>query len=322
MHVSLLGQPAIQCSRPGIAQQVRVWTLAVLVLTGVLGAPVHAADQNDDKPEPPQDVTLKTRDGVTLLATYYAAGPKIGKDAVPVILLHGSKGSRSEFKPLALKLQQAGCAVIAPDLRGYGDSATAGDGDRAAEPKPADLVAMVAEDVEAVKNYLIGRNNDGELNIEKLCLVGVDMGSVVALNFAARDWSWPTLATGKQGQDVKGLVLISPEWTHRGLRINDAVAHPQVRTELSILIIAGKGSGKGAREARRLYSALERYHPEPPPGEADKKMLWLRTPPTTLQGMTLVNEKRMLVDEMIEKFIEIRLVDAHIPWRERRSPLE
>ncbi len=241
---------------------------------------------------------------------------------MPVILLHGAKGSRSEFNALALKLQQAGCGVIAPDLRGHGDSTTGSGAERTTEPKPADLAAMVAEDVEAVKNYLIGRNNEGELNIEKLCLVGVDMGSVVALNFAARDWSWPTLATGKQGQDVKGLVLVSPEWTYRGLRINDAVAHPLVRTEISVLIIAGKGSSKDVREARRLYSALERYHPAPPPGETDKKMLWLRTPPTTLQGMTLVNEKRMLVDQMVEKFIELRLVDANIPWQERRSPLE
>jgi pimeloyl-ACP methyl ester carboxylesterase len=187
-------------------------------------------------------------------------------------------------------------------------------------PRPIDLAAMVNQDVEAVKNFLIERNNASELNIEKLCLVGAEMGSVVAINFAARDWSWPVLATGKQGQDVKGLVLISPEWAHRGLHINDAIEQPQVRGVMSLIIIAGERAAKERRDAERLYTALERFRPVPASGAP--QTLWLRTLPTTLQSTHLLNEKRMGVGDMIEKFIELRLVDVDIPWRERRNPLQ
>jgi pimeloyl-ACP methyl ester carboxylesterase len=303
------------------ARRVAVTILALVVAASVPSMACGQSQDDKDKPLPPQDVTVRTHDGVSILATYYPS--KLAKDAVPVILLHGSKGSRGDFAALALKLQAAGSAAIAPDLRGYGDSSARDESLRRGEPRLEDLQAMVSQDVEAVKNFLIERNNAGELNIEKLCLVGVEMGAVVAVNFAARDWSWPLLTTGKQGQDVKALVLVSPEWSHRGLRINEAVAHPQVRSGLSVMIIAGQGGAKEVREARRLYATLERYHPAvPPEEEAEKKTLWLRTPATTLQGARLVNEKRMLVDEMIEKFIEVRLLDVDIPWHERRNPLE
>jgi pimeloyl-ACP methyl ester carboxylesterase len=286
------------------------------------GVAFAADDKKKDEPPPPKDVTIKTRDGVALLATYYASPSKSGHDVVPVILLHAARGSRGDFKALALLLQGEGHAVIAPDLRGHGDSTLAA-GDRTTGLRGADYLAMVNQDTEAVKNFLIERNNDGELNIEKLCLVGLEMGSVVAVNFAARDWSWPRLATGKQGQDVKALVLVSPEWSHRGMRINEAIAHPAVRGTLSVMIIAGKGTSKVAQDARRLFSALEKYHPAPPPDEvAEKQTLWLRLPSTTLQGTQLLNEKSMRVDQMIVKFIEVRLASARIPWSERRTGVE
>ncbi|HEX3727787.1 MAG TPA: hypothetical protein VHV08_16155, partial [Pirellulales bacterium] len=173
------------------------------------------------------------------------------------------------------------------------------------------------------KRFLVAKNNDGELNIEKLCVVGVEMGAVVAIDWAAHDWSWPVLNTGKQGQDVKGLVLISPEWSFKGLRINDAIAQPGVRSDLSVLLIAGKGSSKSLREAKRLYTALEKYHPAPPPETmAEKQTLWLRTPNTSLQGTALLNEKSLHVDQMIAKFIEVRLGKKPMEWTRRRNPLQ
>ncbi len=72
----------------------------------------------------PENVGFKTRDGVQIGATYYPSPleKEMQKEAVPVILLHSFKGSRAEFNDLALALQDAGCAVLAPDLRGHGQS--------------------------------------------------------------------------------------------------------------------------------------------------------------------------------------------------------
>ncbi len=291
-----------------------------VVLCSLVARSVLAED-DADKPPPPADIVLRTRDGVALHATYYPS--TLGKEAVPIVLLHGEKGSRGDFKAFALELQALGHAVIAPDLRGHGDSASPRGPDRALALKPEDLANMVSQDMEAVKSFLVARNNAGELNIDKLCLVGAEMGSAVAVNFAARDWSWPVLATGKQGQDVKALVLISPAWTHRGLAINEAIEHPQVRSLLSVLIFAGERSTKERREAERLHKTLERLRPAPLPDDvAGTQTLWLRTLPTSLQGTQLLNESRLGARQMIERFIELRLVDVQIPWRERRSPLD
>jgi len=296
--------------------------LALVVLgTMVCAKTVAAAEPVPEKPLPAEEISLRTTDGVTLAATYYPS--KLGKNAVPVVLLHASKGSRADLVDLALKLQQQGHAVFAADLRGHGDSTRSRLGDRTMDLRPADYQAMVSEDLEAIKRFLMAKNNTGDLNIDKLCLVGIEMGAGVALNWAARDWSWPMLNTGKQGQDVKALVLVSPEWSFKGLKINEAIAHPNVHSDLSILIIAGKGNGKALSETRRLHAAFEKYHPPVPAEfEAERQMLWLRTPNTSLQGTRLLHEKSLHVDEMIAKFIELRLTKKQMPWTDRTSPLE
>ncbi len=294
--------------------------LATLVASG-WAIPLGAAEKQDDKLLPPEEATLKTADNVTLAATFYPS--KLGKEAVPVVLLHASKGNRGDFEEFALNLQRAGHAVMVPDFRGHGDSTQSRVTDRAAELRAADYLAMANEDMEAVKKYLMIRNNARELNIDKLCLVGVEMGAAVAVNWAALDWSWPMLTTGKQGQDVKALVLVSPEWSFKGMRINEALSHPNVRGDLSVMIIAGKANTKAMQEAKRLHNALEKYHPMPSAeSAAEKQTLWLKTPQTSLQGMRLVNEKSMHVDQMIARFIELRLVKKQSPWSDRTHPLE
>jgi pimeloyl-ACP methyl ester carboxylesterase len=293
----------------------RVFGLVLLAALIARGGPASAAEDAAEKIPPPEEVTVGTSDGLTLAATYYPS--KAGKKAVPVILLHAWKGSRADFEDLALKLQRADHAVLAADLRGHG-------ADRATALRNEDYVAMVFEDLEAIKKFLLVKNNAGELNIEKLCVVGAEMGSLVAVNWAAHDWSWPMLATGKQGQDVKALVLISPEWVFKGLRLHDAMAQANVRADLSVMIIAGGGNSKSLKEAKRVYGALERFHPTPPGEEAadTKQTLWLRTPSTSLQGTHLLNEKSLRVDQMILKFIDLRLVKQPIPWSERKNPRE
>jgi hypothetical protein len=89
------------------------------------------------------------------------------------------------------------------------------------------------------------------------------------------------------------------------------------------LIIAGKGSNKAMQDAKRLHNSLARYHPAPPADEAtDKQTLFLRTPNTSLQGAGLLNERSLKIDQMIARFIEVRLSKQPIPWSERKNPLQ
>ena len=151
---------------------------------------------------------VQTRDGVELSVTYYpsfsATDPALGKQVTPVVLLHDEKDTQGMFSSLVARLQEAGqdpkqpsFAIVTVDLRGHGVSTrqTAPNGETrqldAAKLNRNDVLAMSAQDMEAVRGFLVGKNDEGQLNLNKLCLVGVGMGATVAVNWAAQDWSTP-----------------------------------------------------------------------------------------------------------------------------------
>ena len=308
--------------------------LAILAL-GLFAAPVAgqapatAPLAAAKKLPPPEELTLATSDGLALRATYFAS--LLGKEAVPVILLHSSKGSRGDFASMAVDLQKLGHAVLVPDLRGHGESTQLKNPQTQREVdldatrfSRMDYLKMVNFDMEKLKNFLRDKNNAGELNLEKLCVVGVELGAVVALNWAALDWSWPILATGKQGQDVKALALISPEWTIKGgFSINEALATNAVQSELSIMLIAGASNSKSMSDTKRMYAGFERSHPAPPAGEeAEKQDLFLIPLKTSLAGGKILGEPSLNLNAIIAQFIDYRLVKKQFAWSERKNPLE
>jgi pimeloyl-ACP methyl ester carboxylesterase len=310
------------------------------------GAPGKSAARNEE-PLKQRPVTLVTNDGVRLAATYYPSTK--GKDAVPVVLLHAHKGSRKDYAELAAFLQKLGHAVLVPDLRGHGDS-TEVRGTPAAlsadNMSRADFVRMVTGDMEAIKDFLREENNAGRLNIEALCVVGAEMGASVALTWTQLDWSRPPVGIYKLGQDVKALVLISPEWSTPGLPLKPILTRSNarypltdpllisaakkgiitfknpyeldMRREVSAMIVAGKGDSRAVRDAQRLYTMLKRYHPDPPEKEWVKKQdLFYGTRDTSLQGTKMLGVSGLGVDELIANFIKLRLVDRPFPWQHR-----
>ena len=321
-----------------------IWLLGVCLWAA--GAPEKTASKKEKLPEA-KDMVLLTNDGLKLATTYYP-GTK-GKESVPVILLHGHKGSRKDYAELAVSLQRLGHAVLVPDLRGHGDSTEIGgrQGALTAEDlSRADYGRMVTSDMEALKDFLRPENNDGKLNIEKLCVVGAEMGASVALTWTQFDWSRPPVGVYKLGQDVKALVLISPEWSTPGLTLKPVLTtsnarfpltdpllisaakkgtvtfknayEMDLRREVSVLIVAGKGDSRAVRDAQRLYTMLKRYHPDPPPKEAEKKQdLYYGTLDTSLQGTKMLGVSGLGLDGFIATFIQRRLVDQGFPWQHR-----
>src|SRR5258706_10886462 len=122
-------------------------------------------EEKEELPEP-ENVSLETKDGVAIKATYYASLFK--KKAVPIIMLHGWEGNRGDYHVMAGVLQAQGYAVICPDLRGHGQSlknkATGGEFDL--EKLKGPEIEKIVLDVEACKQFLIQKNNAGELNVE------------------------------------------------------------------------------------------------------------------------------------------------------------
>ena len=279
------------------------------------------AGRKAEKIPPPEEISggdLITRDGVTLCATFYP-GTK-GKESVPVLLLHNWKSSRREFATLAPQLQQLGCAVLVPDLRGHGESTRKIEVYRgkprevkldAAKFRGTEFAEIAALDMAALRSFLLNKNNSEELNLNKLVIVGSEMGAAVAMVWSAYDWSLPNYehAGIKQSQDVKALVLISPRWSHPGLdtaAVLNAKGLSPVRDRLSAMILVGQGVSEKARDAERIEGKMVLNRPQP---EAliDRTVL-RRAFDTTLQAEKLLNLPPLNLSAMICRFIEERVI--------------
>jgi pimeloyl-ACP methyl ester carboxylesterase len=329
----------------GAAGRSVIGILAVATAIGVLdliGPPVFAQDGKKLDFPKPENMTLRANDGFNVFCTYYPGGfvqksekevvPKPGKEVIPVILLHGFEGNRKEFEPLALSLQSAGHAVMTIDLRGHGDSSRIElpNGTEkmieASRLRPADFRAMEM-DVEAAKRFLLEKNNSGTVNLELLCLVGADLGGIVATNWIAADWSRKDLPAFKQGKYAKALVLLSPTNSVKGYSSTAAWKHPIYQLPIfSLMLIAGKRDSKSTSEAKQIHNRLEKAHPLPTDEKerVAKQSLFLIEPDTELVGAKMVDPRaRLPVSSVIHQFITLRLVNkqSDFPWAERKNPL-
>ncbi|MCA9167412.1 MAG: alpha/beta fold hydrolase [Planctomycetales bacterium] len=277
----------------------------------------------------PRDLKLIAKDRVVVHCTYWAGNR--GKKTVPIILLHGwdgklGAGSRQDLLELGQALQKAGHAVIAPDLRGHGQS------DRR-ELSENDVVMLDREafrsqdindmllDVEAARRFLVEENNAERLNLECLTVIGFDMSTVVALNWILFDWTMPSFPTLKQGQDVKAFVLVSPDQAFRGMGTRQALSNPIVRGQLSACVIYG-ADDPAADAAKRIVNTLRRAH-RPIPANPDDAVrfqdFYVHELATRLHGTKLLNGPTLGLSEAIAQFIERRLVAQQVqfPWRKR-----
>jgi pimeloyl-ACP methyl ester carboxylesterase len=320
-----------------------VFGLAMCSSFAVLAADSAKADKRDadsnakDLP-PPEDQTLTTNDGLRLALTYYPAtkDKEKGKNVVPVVLLHMWRQTRSDYSDLAGYLQSQGYAVVVPDLRGHGQSTRFKGARKDDDLKAATLPAtqypkMVLEDMRAVRDFLWERNNACELNIDKLCVIGAEMGASVALNFAGYDAigcenNMAYYGPLKLGEFVKALVLISPEWSFKNLHVRQALVAPRVQRDIAVLILVGDQEAKAVNQAKRVYDVFERFHPEPVGTDRiDRKTLFFIRLDTSLQGTKLL-DPNLNVPEIITDFLQRRLIKSEESldwvWKERKHPYE
>ncbi len=292
----------------------QAWFVAAFFCCG--GVSATASAQNRIRLPDPEEVKRVSLKGVVLTMTYYPSTQ--GKEAIPVVMLHGFLGSRAEYHEAALTLQKAGHAVLVPDLRGHGDSKEVrGSKEKldAAKMKASEFSNMVA-DMEVCKKFLIEKNNAGELNIDKLCIVADEMGAIVAINWSRIDWSYRPLTTGKQGQDVKALVLLSPSRSFKGMNCNKALGHFSLRSMLSLYILVGSRGGDARTVARRMHGAIDRQRNDDSP-----RALVLSNLSTTLQGTKLLSLKDKKLPDRMVKFFAEEVGDRPLRWKERKNPL-
>ncbi|MEX2092018.1 MAG: alpha/beta fold hydrolase [Pirellulales bacterium] len=297
-----------------------------------------APDALAQRASPAEATKVQTKDGVELSVTYYpsrvARDPAFGKQVTPVVLLHDEKDTQGMFSSLVARFQEAGedpkqpsFTVVTVDLRGHGVSTrqTAPNGQTrqldAAKLNRNDVIAMSKQDMEAVRGILVGKNDDGELNLNKLCLVGVGLGATVAVNWAADDWSAPPLLVGKQGQDVKALVLVSPQWKYRGIMLQQALRLVDLKKNVAWMLIYGEQNTGRTTDVKRIYRQLERYHPEPESAQAPPRSLAEVPFPSALEGSGLMSQVGAPIEDNIVNFLTIQVASQELPWSKRRNRL-
>ena len=228
-----------------------------------------------DQPREPEAITLPTTDGIEIGAWVY----RVAEDADPlatVLLLHDLGGSHETIDPLAKALQAGGCNVVAPDLRGHGKSQipklarAAGAAGQASLLKSGDFAAMAATgggrlreqsatrgDVEVVRNWIKQQADKGLLDLDKLFVVGSGLGATVAATWTALDAAWPPIASGPQGGQVRGLVMVDPPFVTKGFSIAKPLAVEPLKSSLPLMIIGGGED----RDASKVFDQLKRARP-------------------------------------------------------------
>jgi hypothetical protein len=189
-------------------------------------------------------------------------------------------------------------------------------------------------DMKAVRDFLWNRHNAGELNLNKLCVVGAEMGAAAAAGFSVYDAAGygegnppgnPYYGPLQLGRFVKAMVLLSPEWAFKGLPIADVRKNPAVLSQIAVMIVVGGETPKALAEAKRIHAIFKPYHPEPEgDNKGEKRTLFLGDLGTSLQGTKLLNAKELHVNDHIAQFISLRLIKtaeaSGWAWKELKRP--
>jgi pimeloyl-ACP methyl ester carboxylesterase len=196
---------------------------------------------------------VESYDDATLAASYY---PAKAETAAPVVLLvHEKDRSGKDFEDpvgelkglgLAEHLQSLGYAVLAFDLRGYGANQRRPMTDR-------DWREMV-NDLQAVYQFLVDRNNRGEVNLSRLGVVALGEGAnLVAL------WAYlPGGAVSSEGRvtDLSGLVLVSPLTEGEGYPF--ATLMNALAPRIPVLLMAGERDAASHEAVRKVRANVEK----------------------------------------------------------------
>lgn len=293
--------------------------LSATVLLALVAGFTPPAAMGADGKAVAQDTTLTTKDGMEIKITYFKSAA--GENAPVVILLHGKGGNRLIWKSFAEQLQKVDFAVVSVDLRGHGESSGGGEssGKKPDAPKRGDYLAMVGGDLDAVKRFLFEEHQNKQLNMNKLGIVAADISTPVAIAFTELDWEKvpyddaPTLAQRTpRGQDVQGLVLLSPEGNVSGLGTSKSLA--VIRTlKLPVLICVGIKSPGDLSDAKKMFDILA-------PKKEGFEQIYFEQYDSKLRGTDLIG-KGLKTEQHVFNFLVKHIKGSNSQWRDRKSRL-
>ncbi|VAX42098.1 hypothetical protein MNBD_PLANCTO02-1315 [hydrothermal vent metagenome] len=285
-----------------------------------------------------KEMSVTTDDGWQIAMTYYQSN--VGKEAPVVILLHGKNGNRLIWNvSFAKELHRQGYAVVTVDLRKHGEStprngrksSTRKNGNSSnnfGKIKKSDYKKMVLFDLEAVKKFLRQEHEEQRLNLKKIGIVGADMSTVIALNFAARDWlkkpydDAPTLATRTpRGQDVRAIVLLSPLRSIPGLSSRKSVSLLRKPFfEIAFLTCVGEKDTESYKDALKIQKQLN-YSSKNKGRIYQKIYSGRKFRGTDLLGDKLAIDKKFKPQTLMLAFFNKHLKNLGPPWSSRKNKI-
>jgi pimeloyl-ACP methyl ester carboxylesterase len=284
----------------------------------------------------PEKKVFQTDDGKTVHATYFKSPGD--RESPVVVLLHMKDGNRfvwqgGEEDSFARKLQKEEFAVITVDLRYHGESKVGGavgagnvnqgtgkkkDKKKAGlDLKPADLENMVEYDLEAVKEFIKEEHQAQNLNMNKMGIVGPEMGATIAVYYAVFDWDKEPYEDGRpgfqtpRGQDVRALALISPQEKFHGLPMAKAITRlKDPELGISFLICCGS-EPQDFKDSDKIFKLLIT------PAINEKRMFF-KDYKARLTGTDLL-DKQLDIEARMMAFFDKQLKQLDAPWRDRES---
>jgi alpha-beta hydrolase superfamily lysophospholipase len=295
--------------------------LTILAVFSILAVGVaRSSAQSSQAGAKSIEESVTTPDGWRLPITYY---PADDEDAPVAVLLHTKGDNRLVWgerrNRFAGYLNQAGFAVITVDLRKHGEAKDA-SGSGAGEPGLKDFQAM-GLDLEAVKEFIFSEHQKKKLNMAKTAIVAAGMSAPVALTRAALDWAKPPYndaplraAGTPRGQDVKAIVLLSPESELPGVSITRALrAIRDPRVQCAVLTVYGARVREDERAAKEIHDQLK--------GKRNSENQMLIQPLDTPNRGTDLIGSGLQIEPLIRGFLIEHVQKLDIPWRDRRSRL-
>ena len=275
--------------------------------------------------------TLLTKDGWSIEISYFDSTRE--KDAPVVVLLHGKDQNRVVWNPLASELKKLDFAVITVDLRKTKNGKSKPPAKGSAQSKSdtitkSDYEAMIALDLEAVKKFIYEEHQAKRLNMRRLAIVGTDMSTVLALNYAAFDWAKlpyddaPILANKTpKGQDVRAIVLLSPAEAVSGISVNQSLQFIRA-TDISVMMLhPNKSADKGVTD--KVFQQLGGDKQK-----SDDHRIERFGFETTSKGTDLLTQSVQIGNatgkgyQLVIGFLDKRVKKPEIEWHDRKSRLE
>lgn len=296
----------------------------------------------------------ETADGVSLVGDFYPPGKGKGERGPCVILLHAvgpgrTSASRVDFGRLPQLLQREGFAVVAFDFRGHGESKTIDpvryyDIYPPARPQPNQAaankidsrefrtnleLALMANDLTAIKVWLNKQNNLRRCNAHNVALVTVEQSGILGMIFAVnehRDSNRLLEFTGSrvgaesrfEGDDLVGLVLLSTTDRLGGERIDPTLLQTWLQftyaRRLQLLALYGDEDAVAKEFWGRASSWLRVREKDPAPAATLKRIKG-----TSLVGLKLLDHEAFGARKDVVTFLTDTLQTPNVKWSEHKG---